>query len=55
MLNGYKAAMMDWEAAGWVRRNPARAGEGWGRARDDWEVRPDLLAQLSGHQGKEAA
>ncbi len=31
MLNGYKAAMMDWEAAGWVRRNPARVGEGWGR------------------------
>jgi hypothetical protein len=53
-----KHGLMDLEAAGWVRRDPARAGEGWGRARDDWEVRPDLLAQLaqlSGHQGKEAA
>jgi hypothetical protein len=53
-----KAALLDLEAAGWVRRDPARAGEGWGRARDDWEIRPDLLAQLaqlSGHQAKEAA
>jgi hypothetical protein len=53
-----KAALLDLEAAGWVRRDPARAGEGWGRARDDWEIRPDLLAQLAqlaGQQGKEAA
>jgi hypothetical protein len=42
-----KAALMDLEAAGWVRRDPARAGEGWGRARDDWQVRPDLSALLA--------
>ena len=53
-----KAALLDLEAAGWVRRDPVRNGEGRGRARDDWEVRPDLsaqLAQLAGHQAKEAA
>ena len=53
-----KAALLDLEAAGWVRRDPARNGEGWGRARDDWEIRPDLLAQLAqlaGHQGQKAA
>jgi hypothetical protein len=42
-----KAALLDLEAAGWVRRDPVRHGDGPGRQRDDWEVRPDLLALLA--------
>jgi len=42
-----KAALLDLEAAGWVRRDPTRHGDGPGRQRDDWEVRPDLLSLLS--------
>jgi len=42
-----KAALLDLEAAGWVRRDPVRDGDGPGKPRDDWEVRPDLMAQLS--------
>jgi hypothetical protein len=42
-----KAALLDLEAAGWVRPDPVREGGGHGRQRDDWEVRPDLLALLS--------
>jgi hypothetical protein len=42
-----KAALLDLEAAGWVRRDPVRHGDGPGRQRDDWEVRPNLLALLS--------
>jgi hypothetical protein len=46
-LDRVKAALLDLEAAGWVRRDPNRLGDGPGRQRDDWEVRPDLLALLS--------
>ena len=42
-----KAALLDLEAAGWVRRDPARDGNNRGRTRDDWEVRPNLLALTS--------
>jgi hypothetical protein len=42
-----KDALLDLEAAGWVRRDPARDGNNRGRTRDDWEVRPDLLALMS--------
>jgi hypothetical protein len=46
-LDRVKAALLDLEAAGWVRRDPNRLGDGPGRQRDDWEVRPDLLALLA--------
>jgi hypothetical protein len=42
-----KAALLDLEAAGWVRRDPIRLGDGPGKPRDDWEVRPDLLTLLA--------
>lgn len=42
-----KDALLDLEAAGWVRPDPVREGGGHGRQRDDWEVRPDLLALLA--------
>lgn len=42
-----KAALLDLEAAGWVRRDPVRHGERPGKPRDDWEVRPDLSSLLS--------
>lgn len=42
-----KAALLDLEAAGWVRRDPVRHGDNPGRPRNDWEVRPDLLALLA--------
>jgi hypothetical protein len=46
-LDRVKAALLDLEAAGWVRRDPIRLGDGPGKPRDDWEVRPDLLALLA--------
>jgi hypothetical protein len=46
-LDRVKAALLDLEAAGWVRRDPVRHGEGPGKPRDDWEVRPDLLTLLA--------
>lgn len=42
-----KAALLDLEAAGWVRRDPFRDGNNRGRTRNDWEVRPDLSSLLS--------
>ena len=42
-----KDALLDLEAAGWVRRDPFRDGNNRGRTRDDWEVRPDLLTLLA--------
>ncbi|MCA3307554.1 MAG: DUF3987 domain-containing protein, partial [Roseomonas sp.] len=46
-LDRVKDALQDLEAAGWVRRDPVRHGDGPGRPRDDWEVRPDLLTLLA--------